>query len=309
MIPAGFGDSLPEDASTGSGPLPVTIVGGGQSGFTIEGEVQASAARLKSAVQAANMSVETAAAHNLLSGDSDRQAHFNAAFADALAAWQSPPVTIRHDESSALRDEAEEENSNYSVFAHSSPGMMAQFAIAGLIGAAGILVEEKKTKSVQRLLTTNMSKGQILAGHFLAMFVMIFLQLSVLILFGQLVLDLPYFSQPATTLALTLVTAIFTASLGMLIGAVSRSDEQVVVLSLVPMFVLSALGGAWVPLEFTPETYQRVAFLTPVAWVMDGYKDILVRGQGLEAVSPALLALLIYAAVLLAVAVWRFRFD
>jgi ABC-type multidrug transport system permease subunit len=187
--------------------------------------------------------------------------------------------------------------------------MLAQFAIAGLIGAAGILVDEKKTKSVQRLLTTNMSKGQILAGHFLAMFVMIFLQLSVLILFGQLVLDLPYFSQPATTLALTLVTAIFTASLGMLIGAVSRSDEQVVVLSLVPMFVLSALGGAWVPLEFTPETYQRVAFLTPVAWVMDGYKDILVRGQGLEAVSPALLALLIYAAVLLAVAVWRFRFD
>ena len=44
--------------------------------------------------------------------------------------------------------------------------------IAGLIGAAGILVVEKKTKSVQRLLTTNMSKGQILAGHFLAMFVM-----------------------------------------------------------------------------------------------------------------------------------------
>ena len=32
---------------------------------------------------------------------------------------------------------------------------------------------------------------------------------------------------------------------------------------------------------------------------MDGYKDILVRGQGVEAVSPALLALLTYAAVLL----------
>jgi ABC-2 type transport system permease protein len=304
VIPAGFGDSLLTDAA-----LPVTIVGGGQSGFTIEGEVQASAARLKSAVQAANLSVETAVAHNLLPGDSDRQAHFNTAFDDALAAWQSPPVTIRHEESSALSGEAEEENSNYSVFAHSSPGMMAQFAIAGLIGAAGILVEEKKTKSVQRLLTTNMSKGQILAGHFLAMFVMIFLQLSVLILFGQLVLDLPYFSRPAATLMLTVVTAIFTASLGMLIGAVSKTEEQAVVLSLVPMFVLSALGGAWVPLEFTPETYQRVAFLTPVAWVMDGYKDILVRGQGLEAVSPALLVLLIYAAVLLALAVWHFRFD
>jgi ABC-2 type transport system permease protein len=75
------------------------------------------------------------------------------------------------------------------------------------------------------------------------------------------------------------------------------------------MFILSALGGAWVPLEFTPQSYQRIAFLTPVAWVMDGYKDILVRGQGLEAVSPALLALLAYAVVLLGLAVWRFRID
>jgi len=304
LIPGGFGDSLLEDD-----PLPVTIVGSGQTGFTIEDEVQTRTARLKSAVQAANLSVETAVEHDLLPAESNRQAHFDAAFAAALAAWGSPPVTIRHDESSALADEAQETNSNYSVFAHSSPGMMAQFAIAGLIGAAGILVVEKKTKSVQRLLTTNMSKSQILAGHFLAMFVMIFLQLSVLILFGQLVLDLPYLGQPLATLLLTVVTALFTASLGMLIGAVSKSEEQVVTLSLVPMFILSALGGAWVPLEFTPETYQRIAFLTPVAWMMDGYKDILVRGQGVEAVSPALLALLAYAAVLLALAVWRFRFD
>lgn len=304
LIPAGFGDAL-----LGEAPLPVTIIGGGQSGYTIEGEVQTGTARLKSAVQAANLSMETALEYDLLPAGADRGAYFDAAFAAAMAAWEQPPVTIRHDESSALADEAQETNSNYSVFAHSSPGMMAQFAIAGLIGAAGILVVEKKTKSLQRLLTTNMSRGQILAGHFLAMFAMIFLQLAVLILFGQMVLDLPYLSQPLATLLLTVVTTLFTASLGMLIGTVSKSEEQVVVLSLVPMFILSALGGAWVPLEFTPQSFQRIAFLTPVAWVMDGYKDILVRGQGLEAVSPALLALLAYAAVLLALAVWRFRFD
>ena len=95
----------------------------------------------------------------------------------------------------------------------------------------------------------------------------------------------------------------------MLIGAVSKTEEQVIVLSLVPMFVLSALGGAWVPLEFTPANFYRIASVTPVAFVMDGYKDILVRGQGIEAISLALLALLAYAAVLLGLAVWRFRFD
>jgi len=301
LIPAGFGSNLLD-----RGAVSVTIIGSGQAGFTVESEVETGAARVKSAAQTAQLSVDTAVAHNLLPAQSDQQVYFDDAFARALAAWEAPPVTIKHDESRAVADEA---NSNYSVFAHASPGMMAQFAIAGLMGAAGILVLEKKTRSVQRLLTTNMSRGQILAGHYLAMFVMIFLQLTVLILFGQLFLDLPYLGRPLATIVLTAVTALFCASLGMLIGVVARTEEQVTVLSLTPMFVLSALGGAWVPLEVTPESFQRIAYVTPLAWVIDGYKDILVRGQGLEAVGTAVLILLLYASVLFGLAAWRFRVD
>jgi hypothetical protein len=47
--------------------------------------------------------------------------------------------------------------------------------------------------------------------------------------------------------------------------------------------------------------------LTPIAWVMDGYKDILVRGQGLEALGLALAILIAYALILTALAAWRFR--
>jgi ABC-2 type transport system permease protein len=304
IIPAGYSAAL----QAGQRPA-VSVIGGSQTGFTVEGAVETAAARLQSEVQAARLSTETAVAHDLLPTEAARQAHFEAAFEQALAAWTSPPVAITNNESSALAQEAQVQSGNYSVFAHSSPGMMAQFAIAGLMGAAGILVVEKRSRSLQRLLTTNMSRGEILAGHYLAMFIMIFLQLVVLILFGQLFLDLPYLSQPLATLALTIATALFTASLGLLIGAVSKTEEQVIVFSLVPMFVLSALGGAWVPLEFTPENFQRVARLTPLAYVLDGYKDILVRGQGLAAISPALMVLLAYTSILFILAIWRFRFD
>jgi len=304
LIPAGFADSLLVGEAQ-----PLTIIGSGQAGFTVEGEVQTAAARIMSAVQAANLSVETAIDKDLLPTGAGQQAYFDEAFSRAMAAWESPPVSIRHDQSSASADEAQAASSRSMIFAHASPGMMAQFAIAGLIGAAGILVVEKKTNALQRLLTTNMSKGQILAGHFLAMFVMIFLQLSVLILFGQIFLDLPYLGQPLATILMTAVTALFCASLGMLIGTAAKTEEQVVGLSLVPMFLLSALGGAWVPLEFTPETFQRIAYLTPLAWVMDGYQDILIRGQGLEALGMAMLILIAYALLLLALAVWRFRAE
>ena len=39
------------------------------------------------------------------------------------------------------------------------------------------------------------------------------------------------------------------AALGLLIGALARSEEQAIIFSLVPMFILAGLGGAWVPVE------------------------------------------------------------
>jgi len=305
IIPAGFGAGL----LTAEPPL-VTVIAAGQTGFTVESEVQTAVSRILSAIITAQISLETAGRHNLLPDNAAaQQAHFDDVLDSALAAWETPPVTVTAAASSALSDEAATENSNYSAFAQTSPGMMAQFAIAGLIGAATILVIEKKTRSVQRLLTTNLSRGQILLGHYLAMFVMIFLQLSVLILFGQIFLDLPYLSQPLATLLITIAAAMFSASLGLLIGALAKIEEQVIIFALIPMFLLSALGGAWMPLEFTPETFQRVAYLTPLAWMIEGYKDILVRGQGVAEVSSAVFVLLAYAAVIFIIAIWRFRFD
>ncbi len=70
--------------------------------------------------------------------------------------------------------------------AHSSPGMMLQFAIAGLLTAATVIVNERKTRSLQRLLTTATSRVQILLGHYLAIFTLIFGQFLLLIVFGQL---------------------------------------------------------------------------------------------------------------------------
>jgi ABC-type multidrug transport system permease subunit len=64
-----------------------------------------------------------------------------------------------------------------------------------------------------------------------------------------------------------------------------------------------------VPLELTPDAFQQIAHLTPLAWVVEGFKDIIVRGQGIEEMGQAVLILLAYTVVLISLAVWRFRFE
>jgi ABC-2 type transport system permease protein len=172
-----------------------------------------------------------------------------------------------------------------------------------------VLVIERKTRALSRLLTTSIRRIEILLGHYLAMFAIIFVQLLLLTVFGQLFLKLDYYGAPLATFFLSIATALAAASLGLLIGTLANNEDQVIIYTLIPMFVLSGLGGAWVPLEITPAAVQRIGHLSPVAWIMDGYKGILIRGAGLNETLIPIAVLLGFAALFAALAVWRFRFE
>ncbi len=303
IVPKGYSEKILAGQT-----IPLTLIAaGGSPDFTVQGEIQAAAMRLNTALQAAELST---AAYSGRVGFNDQLAEdtfFNDALGRAVSAWRQPPIALQALGTGASRQTETVNDEN--AFSQTSPGMMAQFAIAGLMGASAVLVMERKNRALQRLLTTPISKAEILLGHYLAMFVMIFVQLVLLIVFGQLLLRLDYFGRPLATLLMVTVTAMFVASLGLLIGALAKNEEQVIIFALIPMFLLAGLGGAWAPLEITPEGFQRVARLTPVAWIMDGFQDIIIRGQGLEAVWLAALVLTGFTLLLIILAVWQFRYE
>jgi ABC-2 type transport system permease protein len=289
VIPSGYSDSVrigrplklgyyadPSQASTA----------------TVESELLVASNRLSGAIRIAGIA----------SGIAKDPAAFDPALAQALAAWQNPPIKL----SITSGISAKPQNQNIMSLAQSSPAMMIQFAIAGLLTAATVIVNERKTRSLQRLLTTSTSRFQILLGHYLAIFTLIFVQFILLMLFGQL-LHVDYLRVPLATLLVALLTAVCIAAMGLLIGVLAKSDEQAIVFSLVPMFVLSGLGGAWVPLEYTGAAFQAIGHVSPVAWALDGFKDIIARGLGFTSVLLPCAALFGYALFFFALALWRFQ--
>jgi ABC-2 type transport system permease protein len=276
------------------------------AGTTAQWALQSAVSRLQKSVAAAQFSTQARAGIESFSDDVAEKAYFAASLEEAVAAWGSPPVTLA---STYTGQDANSETETVNAFTHSSPGMMVQFAIAGLIGAAEVLVLERKTGSLRRLLTTPIRRYEILLGHYLAMVVMIFVQFVVLIVFAQVFLDVPYFSAPLGTFLVALSTAAFAAATGLLISTLAKTAEQVVVFSLIPMFILSGLGGAWMPLEFTGEAFQKVAYLTPLAWSTTAFKNIIERGQGLESVLMPVAIISGFAIIAFGLAAWRFKFE
>jgi ABC-2 type transport system permease protein len=294
-------------AEAGAPATPTVFVLAGSSGGTAARvEIDAALRRVYSALDTAARATALRAERLPFENEAERTHFYDETLAAARASWAQPPVELAISPIGTTEAQLEAESNSY---AHSSPAMMAQFAIAGLMGAAEVMVLERKNRALHRLLTTAVRRGEILLGHFLAVFLMILLQLFLLMVFGQLILGLPYFDKPGATALLAAATALFAASLGLLIGTMARTEEQTIIFSLIPMFVLAALGGAWLPLELMPVDFQRFAIWTPLARVVEGFKDILVRGLGVEAILPAIGVLAAYAVLCLILVVMSFRSE
>jgi ABC-2 type transport system permease protein len=188
-----------------------------------------------------------------------------------------------------------------------SPGIIVMFAIFGLTSSGQILVSERKTRTLQRMKTTSLASWQIIAGHLLAMFSIVFIQEVLLILFGQLFLGVDYTRQPLGILLIAVGLGLWIASMGLLIGVLVKDDSQVVVFSLMAMFLFSALGGVWFALDATSGGFGLISRLTPSAWAMNGFQNFLIRGLGLESAWKPFAILLVYALGFFLLAVWRFR--
>jgi len=304
VVPAGFSeqqaDSAKPDQANGS-PLQITLVADlnsaqGQSLFQL---LRTSVTQVMSSAEIARLSLETV-------GRPGDATEFEKTFSAAAQAWREV------DSSTLVKVEmavAEQEKAWYgdNPYNQASPGILVQFAIFGLVTSGQILVQERKTHTLQRMMTTSMHAWEIVAGHLLAMFAVVFVQEFLLVVFGQIVLGVDYARQPIGILMISIALGMWIAAMGLLIGVLVKNDSQVVLFALMAMFVFSALGGAWFPLESSSGAFAAIGKLMPSAWAMTGYQNVLIRGLGLESSLLPTMALLAYSLVFFVLAVKQFR--
>jgi ABC-2 type transport system permease protein len=295
IVPEGFSDGL-----AGS-PVQLTLVADTSSaqGQSLYQLLRKTVTRLMSATEIARLGAETA-------GKAGDASELEAGFSSAVGAWSET------DSASLIRVEsavAEPETAWYgdNPYNQASPGILVQFAIFGLVSSGQILVQERKSRTLQRMMSTSMRTWEIVAGHLLAMFAIVFLQEALLVVFGQLVIGVNYLREPLGTLMISVGLALWVAAMGLLIGVLAKDDSQVILFSLMCMFLFSAMGGTWFPLEASSGAFAVIGKMMPSAWAMNGYQNILIRGLGAESTYLPALILSVYALGFFGLAVWRFR--
>jgi ABC-2 type transport system permease protein len=106
---------------------------------------------------------------------------------------------------------------------------------------------------------------------------------------------------------LIVLTAIDAQAIGILISAAARREGQAV--QFLPLIIFPAflLSGIFVPVQSLPDWLRPLSYLIPPTWAIEGLRDVLLRGWGLEHVWLHVLVLGVFALVFTVLAVVGLR--
>src|SRR5262249_48923656 len=95
--------------------------------------------------------------------------------------------------------------------------------------------------------------------------------------------------------------------LGTATATVTRTQTQAQLLSFFVNPPIALLSGATTPVEAMPEWMRPVAEFNPVYHFAVISRGVLLKGVGADVLYPHLIALAIFAALIVGLSVWRFR--
>lgn len=171
------------------------------------------------------------------------------------------------------------------------------------------LLQERQDGTFRRLLAAPLPRTAMLIGKVLPYYLINIIQVALMFAIGVFVFGMGLGNHPLGLILVTLAAAAASTGLGLMLASLSRTPEQAGGLAALLSVGLAAIGGMFMPRFAMPEFMQTLALLTPHAWALEGFQDVIVRGLGITAVFNELLVLGLFALVFFIISVWRFRFE
>jgi ABC-2 type transport system permease protein len=104
-----------------------------------------------------------------------------------------------------------------------------------------------------------------------------------------------------------MVYLVVVLGLGLWISTITRTQQQAMFVAFFVILIFLLMGGLFTPVDSMPTWAQYVAQANPVKHFVFIMRAVLVRGAGLETVATPILGLGAAGAVVLALAVLRYR--
>ncbi len=170
------------------------------------------------------------------------------------------------------------------------------------------VIGERGTGTLQRLAMINATPATLLLAKVPLYLGITLLQATLMLAIGMWLVPLLggaplHLNSPLwALLPITLATGFAAIGVALLIATVARSAVQATTIGGAANLLMAAVSGIMVPRAVMPDSLQLIGSVSPMAWAVDGYWDIILRQSPPSASYPECAALLILGSVCMGLA-------
>jgi ABC-2 type transport system permease protein len=188
------------------------------------------------------------------------------------------------------------------------PGLVAMilFQTATSLTALAI-VKERERGTIEQLIVTPIRSWELILAKIIPYILVSFANTVLIMAVGTFLFGVPLRGSLVLLFSLVGLYLLPTLGLGLLISTAAKTQQQAQLMTMPIMLPSMMLSGVFFPISSMPVFLQAVGNLLPLTYFVYILRSIVVKGVGLNMILPQVIALTIFAIVLLGLAAMRFK--
>jgi ABC-2 type transport system permease protein len=183
------------------------------------------------------------------------------------------------------------------------------FFAPGVMGLAAMMVtfmlsiisfvHERSSSTLDRLLASPATEGEIVAGYALAFGLVGLIQSVVILLTAIALFGITIEGNVLLALFIIFLFGVGNQGLGFVLSSVAKNEFQAIQFMPIVLFPSILLSGVFWPIEAVPDVLRPASYFLPLTYAVDALRSVMIRGWGIGDVWLQLTVLLAFAAVMM----------
>ena len=193
----------------------------------------------------------------------------------------------------------------------------AYFNVPGVIGlilyfitallTASSIVRERERGTIEQLIVTPIRSWELVVGKLLPYTIIAFIDTLEILIIGHWWFKVPIKGDIGLIFALSGLFIISSLGIGLFASTIANTQQEAFITVMVTMLPTIFLSGFFFPIEAMPKFLQYVSAIVPLRYYLVIIRALLLKGVGASALQGEILALSIFAVVIMGAAAMRFR--
>ncbi|MCO5210826.1 MAG: ABC transporter permease [Caldilinea sp.] len=184
-------------------------------------------------------------------------------------------------------------------------GIILQYLTTMLTATS--IVRERERGTIEQLIVTPLRSWELILGKLIPYVLIAFLNTIEVLTIGVVLFHVPINGDLLLLLTLTALFLVTTLGIGLLISSIANTQQEAMLTTMFTLLPSIFLSGFFFPLAAMPIWLQIVSYAIPLRYFLIIVRGIVLKGVGLSAIWPEVVALAIFAFVVMSAAVRRFR--